>query len=67
MLSCVRLVTTPWTVALQVPQSMGFFSGKDTGVGCYFLPQGIFLMQGSNRLNRTDFISLFANKFCLGK
>ena len=21
---------TPWTVALQVPQSMGFFSGKDT-------------------------------------
>ena len=24
------------------------FPGKNTGVGCYFLPQGIFLTQGSN-------------------
>ena len=24
------------------------FSGKDTGVGCHFLPQGIFPIQGSN-------------------
>ena len=24
------------------------FSGKNTGVGCHFLPQGIFLIQGSN-------------------
>ena len=24
------------------------FSGKNTGVGCYFLLQGIFLTQGSN-------------------
>ena len=23
-------------------------SGKNTGVGCHFLPQGIFLAQGSN-------------------
>ena len=23
-------------------------SGKNTGVGCYFLPQSIFLTQGSN-------------------
>ena len=25
-----------------------FFSGKNTGVGCHFLLQGIFLIQGSN-------------------
>jgi len=24
------------------------FPGKDTGVGCHFLHQGIFLIQGSN-------------------
>ena len=38
---------TPWTVACQAPQSMGF-PGKNTGVGCHFLLQGIFLTQGSN-------------------
>ena len=26
----------------------GDASGKNSGVGCYFLPQGIFLTQGSN-------------------
>ena len=26
----------------------GDSSGKNSGVGCYFLPQGIFLTQGSN-------------------
>ena len=26
----------------------GIFSGKNTGVGCHFLLQGIFLTQGSN-------------------
>ena len=31
----------------QAPLSMGF-SRQDTGVGCYFLLQGIFLTQGSN-------------------
>ena len=35
------------TVALQAPLSMGF-SSKNTGVGCRFLLQGIFLTQGSN-------------------
>ena len=38
---------TPWTVALQAPLSMGFPS-KNTGVGCYFLLQGIFLTHGLN-------------------
>ena len=35
------------TVARQAPLSMGF-SSKNTGVGCRFLLQGIFLTQGSN-------------------
>ena len=39
---------TPWTAARKAPLSMGFFSGKNTGVGCYFLLQGIFLTWGSN-------------------
>ena len=44
--SC-QLFVTPWTVACQAPLSMGF-PGKNTGVGCQFLLQGIFLTQGSN-------------------
>ena len=35
-LSCVRLFTTPWTVAYQAPLSMDF-PGKSTGVGCHCL------------------------------
>ena len=38
---------TPWNVACQAPLSMGF-SSKNTGVGCHFLLQGIFLTQESN-------------------
>ena len=41
VLSSVLLFVTPWTVALQVHQSMGF-PRQDTGVGCHFLLQGIF-------------------------
>ena len=47
LLSCVQLFATSWTVALQAPSPMGF-PGKNTGVGCHFLLQGIFLTQGSN-------------------
>ena len=36
-----------WTVAHQAPLSMEF-SRQNTGVGCYFLLQGIFLTQGLN-------------------
>ena len=32
---------TPWTVGSQAPLFMAF-SGKNTGVGCHFLLQGIF-------------------------
>ena len=38
---------TLWTVAHQAPLSMDF-PGKNTGVGCYVLTQGIFPTQGSN-------------------
>jgi len=36
----VGLFATSWTIAYQVPLSMGFCSlpGKSTGVGCHFLP-----------------------------
>ncbi|XDA72876.1 hypothetical protein R6Z07F_003154 [Ovis aries] len=46
-LSRVQLFATPWTVARQAPLSMEF-PGKNTGVGCHFLLQGIFLIQESN-------------------
>ena len=47
--SCLTLCdpATLWTVARQAPLSMGF-STKNTGVGCRFLLQGIFLTQGLN-------------------
>ena len=45
--SHVRLFATLWTVACQVPLSIRF-SGKNTGLGCHSLLQGIFLTQGSN-------------------
>ena len=44
--SC-RFFASLWTVTRQAPLSMGF-PGKDTGVGCHFLLQGILLTQGSN-------------------
>ena len=44
LLSHVWLALTPWTVAQQTSQRS---PGKNTGVGCHFLLQGIFLDQGS--------------------
>ena len=38
---------TPWTIACQAPLSMDF-PGKNTGMDCHFLPQGIFPTQGAN-------------------
>ena len=40
-LSRVQLFGTQWTVAHQVPLSMGFSPGTNTRVGCYALLQGI--------------------------
>ena len=47
VLSCVWLFVNPRTKASQAPLSMDF-PGKNSGVGCHFLLQGIFLIQGSN-------------------
>ena len=38
---------TLWTVARQAPLSIGL-PRQNTGVGCYFLLQGIFPTQGPN-------------------
>ena len=45
---CVQLFATPWTVAHQVPLSMGF-SRQEYWSGCHALLQGIFPTQGSTR------------------
>ena len=49
-LSHVQLFEPPWTVAYQVPLSVGFFQVRvlGTGVGCHFLLQRIFPNQGLN-------------------
>ena len=47
-LSRVWLFATPWTVALQAPCPWDF-PGKNIGVDCRFLLQGIFPTKGSNR------------------
>ena len=36
-----------WTVACQAPLSMDFFPGKNSGVGCCILLQGIFATPGT--------------------
>ena len=46
-LSCVQLFATPWTVAYQASPSWNC-PCKNTGVGCHFLLQEIFLTQGLN-------------------
>ena len=46
-LSRVWLWATPWTVACQAPCPWDSL-GKNTGVGCHALLQGIFWTQGSN-------------------
>ena len=50
MLSRVRHFATPWTVTCQAPPSMVHKGspGKNTGAGCHFPFQGIFLTQRSN-------------------
>ena len=47
MLSCVQLFVTLWTVAHQAPLH-GDSLGKNTGVDCQALLQGIFPTQGLN-------------------
>ena len=45
--SCLTLCDPVDYRACQAPLSIGF-SGKNTGMGCHALLQGIFLTQGSN-------------------
>ena len=45
--SCPTLCD-PMGCSHQTPLSMGFFPGKNTGVGGHFLLQGFFLTQESN-------------------
>ena len=52
--SRVCLFATLWTVTCQAPLSREF-SGKNTGVGCHALLQGIF------------FMFMLEDGFCLGK
>ena len=47
-LSHVQLLATSWTAAYQAPPSTGFFSGKNTGVGCHCLLQ----MYSAYKLNK---------------
>ena len=49
VLSCVRLFTTPLTVDARF-LCLWNFPGKNTGVGCHFLLQGVFLTQESTCL-----------------
>ena len=46
--SHVGLFETQWTVARQSPLVRGDSPGKNTGVSCHALLQGIFLSQGGN-------------------
>ena len=46
VLSRVQLFVTTWTIARQL-LCLWKSPGKNTGVGCHFLPHGIFLNQGS--------------------
>ena len=48
VLSHARLFVTLWTVACQASLSWNS-PGKNAGVGCHFLLQGIFPTQGSNQ------------------
>ena len=45
--SIVSDFVIPWTLAHQASLSVGF-PIKNTGVGCHYVLQGIFLTQGSN-------------------
>ena len=47
MVCRIQLFGTPWTVDHQL-SLLWNFPGKNTGVGCHFLLQEIFLIQGLN-------------------
>ena len=50
VLSHIQLFVAPWTINCQAARLLcpWDFPGKNTGMGCHFLLQGIFLTQGLN-------------------
>ena len=50
-LNFVQLFTAPWAVARQTPLCPWDFPGKNTGVGCHFLLQGIFPPKDQTRIS----------------
>ena len=48
LLSCVQLFCNPMDRSLPGSFCPWDFPGKNTEVGCHFLPQGLFLTQGLN-------------------
>ena len=49
LFNCVQFFATPWTVCSLPGSSVhGDSPGRNIGVGCHALPQGIFPSQGSN-------------------
>ena len=59
MFSCfsdVRLFATLWTVTHEAALSMGDSPGKNTGVGCHDLLQGIFPAQRLNSYHKSTIL-----------
>ena len=55
-------LATPWIAAYQAPWSMDF-PGKNTGVGCHFLLQGIFPTWGLNPVSAMQTLSCISCGF----
>ena len=62
--SCLTLCES-WIVALQALLSMKDSPGKNTGVGCHFLLQGIFLTQGSQSTSVQKGRGMYYTERCL--
>ena len=61
----LRTLVTPWTVANEAPLSIGC-TGKNAGVGCHVLLQGIFPTQGLNS-GLLHYRQIFLSSQTLGK
>ena len=61
--SQVQLFVTLWSIASQAPLSVGFSSspGRNTGVGCHFLPPGDLPNPGAEHMSLTS--SALAREF----
>ena len=48
LFNCWVVLNSLWPHSCSLPDSSGDSQGKNAGMACHFLPQGIFLTQGSN-------------------